>query len=160
MAAGVGVARRLGCAGSGCLFFIVCASVLARVASVPGERCKETCAARAPAHARALSHFRNPRLRGGRAKPGGAAVDSDLRRGGVIWWALRSGMDVEPALWPAYPQQRIADARDRTQRRMGGGRCCSSDRVHRRTGTRREVSFGLSAQTMYGFYRSIDETAL
>jgi hypothetical protein len=53
----------------------------------------------------ALSHCRGPRLRCGRAESGGAAVDSDLRCSCVIWWQLRAGMDVEPAPWPALPQQ-------------------------------------------------------
>lgn len=92
---------------------------------------------RAPTHARALSHFRNPLLCCGRAKPGGTPVDSDLRRRVVVWWPLRSGMDVEPALWPALRQQRIADARDRTKPGMDGRRGDSADSVHRRTRTRR-----------------------
>src|SRR5260370_26420802 len=49
------------------------------------------------------------RLRCGRAESGGAAVDSDLRCSCVIWRQLRAGMDVEPAPWPAHPQQRIPD---------------------------------------------------
>src|SRR5260370_41232035 len=81
------------------------------------------------------------RLRCGRAESGGAAVDSDLRCSCVIWRQLRAGMDVEPAPWPAHPQQRIPDARNRTQPGMDHRCRGPGDRVHRGTGTRREVSF-------------------
>jgi hypothetical protein len=70
-----------------------------------GERCEEPCAARPTAHTRALSHWRGPLLRCERTKSSGAAVDSDLRRGRIIWWAFRAGMDVEPALWPPHPRK-------------------------------------------------------
>jgi hypothetical protein len=93
----------------------------------------------------ALSHCRGPRLRCGRAESGGAAVDSDLRCSCVIWWQLRAGMDVEPALWPAHPQQRIPDARNRTQPGMDHRRGGPGDRIHHGTGTRREVSFALAS---------------
>src|SRR5450631_851734 len=98
MAAAVGVARRAGCSGNGYLFPTVCACVLARVASVLGEGCGAPCAACATAHARALSHSRRPLLCCGRAQSGGAALDSDLGGGRVIWWAFRAGMDVGPVL--------------------------------------------------------------
>src|ERR1700730_14775980 len=115
MAASLGVARGPGCGGGSYLFYFICASVVAGTASVFGERCEDPRAARATAHARALFHCRGPLLRSGRAKSGGAAVDSDLRRRCVIRRALWTGMDVEPALWSAHPQQPIADARNRTQ---------------------------------------------
>ena len=136
-------AWRVGLAALGIvdLFLFVCASVLARIASVLREGCENPCAARASAHGHALSHCRGPRLRRRRAESGGAAVDSDLRRSCVIWWQLRAGMDVEPAPWPAHPQQRIPDARNRTQPGMDHCRSRSGDRVHRGTGTGREVSF-------------------
>src|SRR5271166_5541664 len=144
MAAGVGVARRPGCARDRYVFLLVCASVLARTASVFGEGRADPCAARTPSHARAFSHCRDPRLRCGRAQSGGTAVDSNLRCGWVIWWELWAGMDVEPALWPAHPQLRIPDARNRTQPRMDHRRSGPSNRVHHGTGTRREVSFTLA----------------
>src|SRR5579864_336617 len=97
MAASLGVAPGPGRIGNSYIFLFVCASVLARTASIPGERCEDPCAARAPAHARALFHRRNPLLRRRRAESSGPAVDSDLRRGGVIRRALRVGLDVEPA---------------------------------------------------------------
>ena len=89
---------------------------------------------RARAHTRTLSRCRGPLLRCGSAKSCGAAVDSDLRRRGVIWWALRAGMDVEPALWPAHPQQRISDARNRMQPGMDDRRSGPGNSVHRGTG--------------------------
>src|ERR1700730_2005997 len=148
MAAGMGVARGLDCAGNGDLLPILCASVPARVASVFGERCSDSCAARSPARARTLSHCRNPLLHCGRAESCGAATDSGLCCGCVIWREIRAGMDVDAAPRPAHSQQRTADAGDRTQPGMDGRRSDSGDSVHRRTGTRREVSFGLGKLTL------------
>jgi hypothetical protein len=98
-------------------------------------------AAGSPVHARALSHWRDPLLRCRRAKSGRAAVDSDLRRGCVIRWQLRAGLDVDPALRLPHPQQRIPDAQNRTQSGMDHRRSRPRDRVHHGTGARRKVSF-------------------
>src|ERR1700685_937726 len=112
MAASLGVARGSGVARDGYLFLCVCASLVARTASVLREGREDPCAACAPTHGHTLSYCRGPRLRCGRVESGGPAVDSDLRCRCIIWWQLRIGMDVEPARWPAHPQQPISDARN------------------------------------------------
>src|SRR5277367_1437963 len=145
MAATLGLAGGPGCAGDRCLFLYLCASVLARTASVLREGCEDPCAARTPAHGHVLSHCRGSRLPCRRTESGGTAVDSDLSCSSVIWWQLRAGVDVEPALWPAHPQQRIPDARNRTQPGMDYRRRGPGNRVHRGTGTRRKVSFALAS---------------
>src|ERR1700733_10174171 len=145
MEASLGVARRPSCAGDRYLLLCVCASVLARTASVFGDGCEDPCAARAPAHGHALSDCRDPCLRCGRAESSWAAVDSDLCCSRVIWGQLRVGLDVATALWPTRPQQRIPDARNRTGMGMDHCRRGPGDRVHRGTGTRREVSLVLAS---------------
>jgi hypothetical protein len=47
------------------------------------------------------------------------------------------------ALNPVHSQQRTADAGDQTQPGVDGRCCDSRSSIHRRTGTRREVAFGL-----------------
>src|SRR5882672_2233394 len=131
MAASLGVATGPGRAGGGYLFHFVCAFVLARTASVFREGCKDPRSARATAHARALFHHRDPLLRCGRTESGGAAVDSDLRRGCIIWWALWIGMDVEPAPWSAHPQHSIANAGNQTLLGMADRGSGPGNSVHR-----------------------------
>lgn len=77
-----------------------------------------------------------------RAQSGEAALDSGVSSGCILGWTFRTGMDVDLAPWSAHPQQRIPDARNRTQPRMGGRRSRSGDRLHRGTGTWSEVYFG------------------
>src|SRR5271165_4466860 len=100
MAAPVGLARRIGSAGIGYLFPTLRASVPARVASVPGQRCRDARAACATAHGCAIYHGWHPFLRSGRAQSGGAALNSALGGGVVIWRPLRVGLDVDPASQP------------------------------------------------------------
>ena len=104
MAAGVGVAPGLGCAWDRYIFLLVCASVLARTASVLREGYEDPRAARETARACALPHLRDPLLRCRRTESGGTAVDSDLCGGCVLWWALRTGMDVDLAQESQHPQ--------------------------------------------------------
>src|ERR1700722_1706688 len=142
MAASVGVARRPGCAGHGNLFLFGCASFAARVASVLGDRLEDPSTPRATTHTRTLSRRWDSLLRGGDAESGGAAVDSGLGGGGVIWRALRARLDVEFASWTAHPEQQIADARNRTQLGMDDCGSCAGHSIHRRTGAGRKVSCG------------------
>src|SRR5712691_12274936 len=146
MAARLGMARGPGCAGGRYLFLCVRASVVARIASIPRKRCEAPCATCAPTDGHAVSHRRSPRLRCGRPESGGAAVDSDFSCRCVLWWQLRAGMDVEPAPRSANPQQRIPDARNRTQPGMDHRRRGPGDSLHRWTGTRRHVSFALGGR--------------
>src|ERR1043166_5893775 len=143
MAASLGVARGLNRAGGSYLFLFICASVLARIAPLLGKGREDPCAPRTPAYARALFHFRNTLLYCRRAESSKPAVDSDLRRGCVIWWALRAGMDGKPALWSANPKHSIADAGNRTLLGMGDRCGGSGDPVYRGIRARGEISFGL-----------------
>ena len=80
----------------------------------------------------------------GALNPVGRALDSDLRRGCVLRWQLRAGVDVGPAVSPPLPQQRIPDARNSTQSGMDPRCSRPGDRIRPGTRTRTEVSFCLA----------------